>query len=263
MIHLAQGASQHFIDWKIALALSSCAVLGLRHGFDYDHLAAISDITAVQRTWREGMRLGLTYALGHAFTVVALGVAVIMLHLPLPARLDAWTERLIGVTLIVLAALVVGNLFQKRHTHHGFESRIALLVSAMQQISWRVRRIFQRDAVRPAQFRWNYSGKSVFFIGILHGLGAETPSQLMLFLLAASLGGTGRGLLGLLAFAIGLVVMNGVMTATLGGVYKATAGESNKRPAIFRWVAVAGAVYSFVVGVIFLLGASGVLPPLG
>jgi high-affinity nickel permease len=249
-------------SWKIALALGSCAVLGLRHGFDYDHLAAISDITAVQRNWREGMRLGLTYALGHAFTVVALGAAVIMLHLPLPARLDAWTERLIGVTLIVLAALVIGNVFQKRHSHSAMESRIALLVSATRHLGWRVRRVFKPELVRPEPFRWNYSGKSVFFIGVLHGLGAETPSQLMLFFLAASLGGTTLGFIGLLAFAIGLVVMNGVMTATLGGVYTATSGAQH-RPAVFRWVAIAGAVYSFVIGVIFLLGSSGKLPPLG
>ena len=256
--------AERFVSWKIALALGSCAVLGLRHGFDYDHLAAISDITAVQRTWREGMRLGLTYALGHAFTVVALGAAVIMLHLPLPARLDAWTERLIGVTLIVLAVLVIGNVFQKRHSHNVMESRIALLVSATRQLAWRTRRLFEKDAVQPQPFRWNYSGKSVFFIGILHGLGAETPSQLMLFLLAASLGGTGRGFLGLLAFAIGLVMMNGVMTATLGGVYQASASSGRPHaPSIFRWVAIGGAVYSFIVGIIFLLGASGKLPPLG
>ncbi len=252
------------VSWKIVLALASCALLGLRHGFDYDHLAAISDITAVQRTWREGMRLGLTYALGHAFTVVALGAMVIMLHLPLPARLDAWTERLIGVTLIVLAVLVIGNLVQKRHSHNAMESRIALLISAMQQVSWRFRRLFEPQAARPAPFHWNYSGKSVFFIGVLHGLGAETPSQLMLFLLAASLGGTARGFLGLFAFAAGLVLMNGIMTATLGGVYKASAAHgSDSAPAVFRWVAIAGAVYSFVIGIIFLLGASGHLPALG
>jgi len=28
-------------DWKLDAALGSCLVLGLRHGFDYDHLAAI------------------------------------------------------------------------------------------------------------------------------------------------------------------------------------------------------------------------------
>ncbi len=256
------------MNWQIILALASCALLGLRHGFDYDHLAAISDITSVQRTWREGMRLGLTYALGHAFTVVALGAAVIMLHLPLPARLDAWTERLIGVTLIVLAVLVIGNIYQKRHSHGAMESRFALLISACRVLSWRVRRTFDPAVEKPQPFHFNYSGKSVFLIGILHGLGAETPSQLMLFLLAASLGGTARGFFGLIAFAAGLILMNGLMTATLGGVYKASLKKSagnagHHAPDIFRWVAIAGAVYSFVIGIIFLLGASNKLPALG
>jgi len=252
------------MTWQLTLALASCALLGLRHGFDYDHLAAISDITAVQRTWREGMRLGLTYALGHAVTVVALGAAVIILHLPLPARLDAWTERLIGVTLIVLAVLVIGNVYQKRHSHGAMESRIALLISAWRQLNWRIRRTFQPTLAQPEPFRWNYSGKSVFFIGILHGLGAETPSQLLIFLLAASLGGTSRGFLGLLAFAAGLILMNGLMTATLGGIYNASAERNSHRtPLVFRWVALAGAAYSLVIGIIFLLGASSKLPPLG
>ena len=41
-------------DWRLDAALGSCLLLGLRHGFDYDHLAAISDITAVQRNWKSG-----------------------------------------------------------------------------------------------------------------------------------------------------------------------------------------------------------------
>ena len=75
-------------DWKLDAALGSCLLLGLRHGFDYDHLAAISDITAVQRNWKTGLRLGMTYALGHAFTVAALGVAVLELHIGLPQGMD-------------------------------------------------------------------------------------------------------------------------------------------------------------------------------
>ncbi len=247
------------MHWKIGLALISCVVLGLRHGFDYDHLAAISDITAVQRSWKEAMRLGLTYAVGHAATVVVLGAAVVMLHLPLPARLDASAERLIGVTLVVLGFLVIGSLFRNAHSHGGVESRIALLISAAQWTGWRVRRVFRPEAPRPERFRWNYSGKSVFGIGVLHGLGAETPSQLMLFLLAASLGGTARGFLGLGAFAVGLIAMNALMTASLGGIFNA----SKHRPQVFRWVAIGGAVYSFAVGIIFILGASDKLPALG
>jgi len=252
------------MDWKIALAIGSCALLGLRHGFDYDHLAAISDITAVQNSRRQGIRLGVIYALGHAFTVVAMGVLVIMLHISLPPRLDGWAERLIGVTLIALGVLVVVNLLRKplsqshAHSHHAMESRWSLLINAARHARWRVQRLFQPDAPRPRTFAWNYNGGSVFGIGVLHGLGAETPTQLMLFLLAASLGGTSRGFLGLLAFAAGLVVMNAIMTATLSGIYAA----GTRHPNIYRWIAVAGAVYSLAVGFIFLMGASDRLPSL-
>jgi high-affinity nickel permease len=247
------------MDWKIWLALASCAVLGLRHGFDYDHLAAISDITAVQRSWRQGLRLGVTYAVGHAATVVLLGSAVILLHLPLPARMDAWAERLIGATLVLLGVVVIGNLFRRTHSHAAMESRIALLVGGVRWAWWRAVRLVRPEERRPESFRWNYSGGSVFGIGMLHGLGAETPSQLLLFLLAASLGGAARGFLGLAAFAIGLIAMNAAMTAALGGLFGVTA----RQPWVFRWVAVAGAVYSLAVGAIFLAGAEGKLPALG
>jgi high-affinity nickel-transport protein len=249
------------MNWKLELALFSCGVLGLRHGFDYDHLAAISDITAVQRSWKEGMRLGVTYALGHAFTVVALGAMVILLHIPLPARLDAWTERLIGATLIVLGIGVATSLARRAHSHShtAIQSRWAILIDGCQYVWWRVTKLFRPETPRPAPFAWNYNGGTVFGIGVLHGLGAETPSQLMLFLLAASLGGTGKGFLGLLAFAFGLVAMNTLMTASLGGIF----GMGLHRPRLYRWVAVAGAAYSLAIGVTFLLGASNLLPPLG
>ncbi|QNI33875.1 hypothetical protein H7849_08190 [Alloacidobacterium dinghuense] len=251
------------MHWKLALAIGSCALLGLRHGFDYDHLAAISDITAVQRSGRQGVRLGILYALGHACTVVALGALVILLHISLPARLDAWAERLIGVTLIVLGVLVVANLVRHSksphsHSHQLIQSRWALLINGSRHAIWRVRRTFHRDLPEPEPFAWNYTGGSVFGIGVLHGLGAETPTQLMLFLLAASLGGTLLGFLGLLAFALGLILMNTVMTAALSGLY----GSGLHRPWLYRFLSVAGAVYSLAVGFIFLFGASDSLPPL-
>ena len=81
----------------------------------------------------------------------------------------------------------------------------------------------------------------------------------MLFLLAASLGGTAKGFMGLGAFAVGLVAMNTLMTASLGGLF----GASSHRPMVCRMVAWAGAAYSVAIGVMFLLGSSNKLPPLG
>ena len=152
-------------DWKLDAALGSCLLLGLRHGFDYDHLAAISDITAVQRNWRSGLRLGMTYALGHAFTVAALGIAVLELHMGLPQGLDHWTERLIGLTLIVLGVGVVAGILRKDvhgHKHGRIESRLAIAINGVLWMAWQVRRLWNPEAPKPDRFQWMYNGKSVF-----------------------------------------------------------------------------------------------------
>jgi high-affinity nickel-transport protein len=244
----------------LELALLSCALLGFRHGFDYDHLAAITDITSVQRTWREGMKLGLHYALGHALTVAALGAGVIFLHLRLPERMDVVGERLVGATLIVLAVYVLFAFMRqgKEHRHAVPTSRLALLITGARYAGWRLRRIFNWQAMPPAPFAFRYDRSSVFMVGIIHGLGAETPSQLMLFLLAANLGGTSGGFLGLLCFIAGLLVMNTVMTASASGLFV----SSENRPRLQAVVTSLTAAYSLLIGVIFLFGVSDRLPSL-
>ncbi len=71
-------------------------------------------------------------------------------------------------------------------------------------------------------------------VGVVHGLGAETPSQLMIFLLAANLGGISKGFVGLAMFIAGLLVMNTVMTAVAVGLF----GISSRLP-LFRFVVTA------------------------
>jgi len=245
----------------LELALFSCILLGLRHGFDYDHLAAISDITSVQRNWREGMKLGLLYALGHALTVAVLGAAVIFLHLSMPHHLDAISERLVGATLIVLAIYVfISFLRHKPETGHVHipRSRIALLLSGARYAGWRLRRIVQPDLPRPEPFAFRYNQSSVFAVGIIHGLGAETPSQLLLFLLAANLGGTSRGFLGLLCFIAGLLLMNTLMTASASGIF----ASATRRPQLQTLVTSLTITYSFAIGLVFLFGISDKLPPM-
>ena len=39
-------------------------MLGFRHGLDYDHIAAITDISSVQAKARDAMRYGLLYVAG-------------------------------------------------------------------------------------------------------------------------------------------------------------------------------------------------------
>ncbi len=244
---------------KLELALLSCALLGLRHGFDYDHLAAITDITSVQRGWREGMRLGFLYALGHACTIAALGVAVVVFRLALPVHLDAVGERVVGVTLLVLTGFILLAFFRRAPGAHAHPtSRIALLISGARQLHWKVRSWRNPALPRPDDFRFQYGEGSVFTIGILHGLGAETPSQLVLFLLAANLGGTSRGIFGLLCFIVGLLTMNTLMTASASGIF----ASAVRRPRVQSAITLLTAAYSLVIGIIYASGVSDRLPAL-
>ena len=93
-----------------------------------------------------------------------------------------------------------------------------------------------------------------------YGLGAQTPSQLItLLLLAANLGGIGKGLVVLAMFVPGLLVMNTVMTASAVGLF----GFSTRLPRFQFVVTALTAIYSLAVGALFLFGSSGLLPPLG
>src|SRR5882762_9916617 len=100
---------------SLELALLSAAMLGFRHGFDYDHIAAISDITSLQINPRRAMRLGLIYALGHAATVAVLGSLVVFFQLLLPHGFESIAGRLCGLTLIVLGIYGRGSLLKDNY----------------------------------------------------------------------------------------------------------------------------------------------------
>lgn len=244
---------------NLRLALLSAAVLGFRHGLDYDHIAAISDISSVQSKARDAMRFGLLYVLGHAATVAVLGAAAVVFRLALPAATDRWAERLVGVTLLVLGIYVFGTFFRPGLHSHRPRTRITLVLNGALWIYWRLSRIFGGTRIEaPQVFKDGYGTTSSFIVGVIHGLGAETPTQILLFLMAANLGGTAAGLLGLLMFILGLVIMNTLMCASAAGLFSVALA----RPNALRAVTLLTSAYSIIVGAIFLWGSAAKLPTL-
>jgi hypothetical protein len=270
---------------NLRLALVSAAMLGFRHGLDYDHIAAITDISSVQSKARDAMRYGLLYVAGHAATVAILGSAAVAFRIALPASSDRWAERLVGITLLVLGLYVLGTFFHpSTHSHVRPRTRITLLLNGILWIYWRLSRIFGGTRVEaPQVFKDGYGNSSTFLVGVIHGLGAETPTQILLFLMTANLGGTGVGMLGLLMFIVGLLVMNTLMCGVAAGLFsadkvllwlspgKGSTGFFSRSLNSVMTVVSANAVpgltlltsaYSIVVGTIFLLGSAWKLPSL-
>jgi hypothetical protein len=278
---------------NLRLALLSAAVLGFRHGLDYDHIAAISDISSVQLRAKDALRYGLLYVSGHATTIAVLGAAAVAFRISLPASTDRWAERLVGITLLVLGVYVLSTMFRTSprnsgahasHNHARPRTRITLLINGLLWTYWKLTRVFGGTRGEPPQvFKDGYGTGSTFMVGVIHGLGAETPTQILLFLLAANLGGTWAGLLGLLMFIVGLLVMNTLMCAVAAGLFsldklRTWIGPSpeSRGPGSraltsllngvstygVRWLTALTSAYSIIVGAIFLLGAADKLPSL-
>ena len=244
------------MHYTLYLALLTAALLGFRHGFDYDHIAAITDVVSVQQSRSTAMRLGMIYALGHAVMVAARGLIVIFFGINLPVGVVRWAERLVGLTLLILGIYVLGTLVLKPNDLP--KSRYTLLRHGFHRIRQTWNRAWNRahNPIPHHPVHDTIDAKSVFVIGIVHGLGAETPSQLLIFLLAANLGGAALGMLGLGIFLAGLLTMNALMTASVSGVF----GASRHRPQALRLVSALTATYSLIMGILFLAGRSSLLP---
>jgi hypothetical protein len=104
----------------------------------------------------------------------------------------------------------------------------------------------------------NYGRGTAFAVGMIHGIGAETPTQVLIFLSAAGAGGTSAGIAVLVAFIVGLLSSNSVITFGSAMGYL----SASRNFPIYAAVAVLTGVFSLVIGTIFLLGKTTLLPAL-
>jgi hypothetical protein len=95
--------------------------LGARHGFDADHLAAISQLTAGERGGFAGFVAGSKYALGHAATVAALGLVAGAAGLETPDWVIGAT--IVGLGLWAAVRLGWGHTHEHEHVVDGVRVR--------------------------------------------------------------------------------------------------------------------------------------------
>lgn len=100
--------------------------------------------------------------------------------------------------------------------------------------------------------------KTSYLVGTIHGIGAETPTQVILFITAAGVGGGINGSVLLLVFVIGLLIANSaiVILFLLGFV------NVKKNTKLYVTFGILAGLMSLIVGVLFLIGKSLLLPAL-
>ena len=270
--------------------------LGLRHGIDWDHIAAITDITGSvvttdeaeesyqagnqgavsssqtpgqmtltkpvvrrkrRREVREGFFLATMYALGHASLVVLLGLLALWLGAILPNLIDPIMERLVGVTLIILGVWIFYSIWRYGRSFQ-LRSRWMLVFSLVGR-SWEALR--SKITGRPVEHlhdAMQYGPKTAFGIGLIHGVGAETGSQAVLLATAAGATTKLTASLLLLMFTIGLLLSNTLVAAfSLTGFVSASTRRN-----VYVVVGALAGVFSLFVGFFFVTGLGTDLPDL-
>src|SRR5689334_6227609 len=118
--------SGHAAGHGALVVLLLAFALGLRHASDPDHLVAVSTLVADTRgrAARAAALLGAAWGAGHALTLLAFGLPVLLFRSFLPHAVEQSAEALIGLIIVVLAVRLLvrwrrGAYHVHLHAHGG------------------------------------------------------------------------------------------------------------------------------------------------
>src|SRR3989344_3018116 len=197
------------LDFSRYIIFFLAFLLGIRHGIDWDHIAAITDLTGTSDHKKEAFILGLWYIVGHAAVVIILGLIAIIIGINLPEWIDPLMERFVGITLVILGLWLLFSIF--RHgSRFQLRSRWMLILDALNRLSLflhnKIPHRFEHDQLR--QDRGKKALKAAFIVGMIHGVGVETPTQVLLFVTAAGVSHSFFAVILLVTFVLGLMLSN-------------------------------------------------------
>jgi high-affinity nickel permease len=210
---------------SIWIVLAVAVLLGLRHATDPDHLAAVTTLVAGgrERAARRAGELGLAWGLGHAATLFAFGLPIILFNSLLPRPVRQAAETAIGFVIVGLALRLLmrwrrGEL--RFHLHpdtHGARTR-----------------------------------RGAFAIGLVHGVGGSAGVGVLVL---ASVRSTGLAVISLALLAVFTAVSMSILSLGFGSVL-----VSRPARAAFSVVAPALSGASLVFGVWYATAAWSLAP---
>jgi high-affinity nickel permease len=165
----------------LLVALGIALVLGLRHASDPDHLVAVTSLVAAdQGDTRGAARLGAWWGVGHAATLIVIGLPLIFFKSELPGWLETGAEKAVGIVIILLALRVVVKWFRGdyRASAHGHDD-----AHETDEPHARRYRHLRRGAGSSHPHRHVRTPQQAFAIGTLHGL-AGTGAVVLLLIAA-------------------------------------------------------------------------------
>lgn len=170
-------------------------VMGMRHATDADHVIAVSTFVSRERSLSKAALIGSLWGLGHTFTIIVVGAAIILFQFVIPPRLGLTMEFAVGLMLILLGILNLSGASSRisekfspahppisgEHAHlHGHGSHLHFHWHSHQPAGEHHAESLNppRWLDRPFQLGWFHSLRPLF-IGIVHGLAGSAAAALI------------------------------------------------------------------------------------
>ena len=197
----AAVAALHICGWGLFLYYSAsypslvglgfvAYMLGLRHAFDADHIAAVDDtVRLLMQKGKRPLGIGFFFSLGHSTIVLALAVALVFAAALVRQHLPGWQEAggLIGAgvsgtflcligALNLLVLIDIARVWRGAKTQPHSHAHIDDLLAQRGLLN----RLFGQRLRRLIKHSWQ-----MYPLGLLFGLGFDTASEVTLLAMTA------------------------------------------------------------------------------
>lgn len=197
-------------------------MLGLRHATDADHVVAVSTIVSRSKTLRSAVLVGMLWGLGHTFTILLVGGAIVVFDVVVPPYVETVLEACVATMLVTLGLINVYGAFV-RHLDRPLADPPSAPARSL--------------SLRP------------LFVGIVHGLAGSAAIALLVLATIHSVAGA---LFYLALFGVGTIVGMALLTFL---VVVPVAAASRRFVALERYLTATTGVASVVFGVLLAVRA--------
>jgi high-affinity nickel permease len=239
----------HLSDGATLLAVAGVAVvLGLRHATDPDHLAAVTTLIASgrDRTKRLAARLGLAWGLGHATSLFAFGLPIVLFKTYLPEPVQRAAETAVGFLIVGLAVWLLVRWRRGLFHSHPHDHPAGAHVHVHRHGEARGSDHEHRHTVRAR------SPLQAYGIGLVHGMGGSAGVGILLL---ATIDSHVIAVVALALFAF----FTAVSMALLSTGFGLTLSSAPVRRSFNRLAPALGAT-SLLFGIWYALGALAITP---
>ena len=236
---------------KVLVVLAIAVLLGLRHAADPDHLAAVTTLVANgrDRSRKAAARLGIAWGLGHATTLFAFGLPIVLFKAYLPEGVQKGVEAAVGLVIVVLAVWLLARWRRGAFRHAHVRTRAHEGARDGRQFHLHKTGEAHHHAHRSATAR---SPLQAYGIGLVHGMGGSAGVGVLLL---ASIHNRLVAVLALLLFAAFTAAAMAALTTGVGSALS----TNRVRRSFDRLVPALGAT-SLAFGIWYGLGALDVAP---